>query len=167
MILGNEIEYDDDEDYGENDNPYNNQDLDDSLTITEEKREKSPDSETETEEADDTAAASTSSIDPNNNDTTLKSKNDPKKEDEESPKLSLASVNNNNNSINSSQKMPLPYKVAKSIDPVIYRNTAFDAWLATKKEHKEPVNQKRPSPYCSRATFAGSSSPQTTRKSGI
>jgi hypothetical protein len=31
------------------------------------------------------------------------------------------------------QKMPLPYKVAKSLDPVIYRNTAFDAWLATKK----------------------------------
>jgi hypothetical protein len=29
--------------------------------------------------------------------------------------------------------MPLPYKVAKSLDPVIYRNTAFDAWLATKK----------------------------------
>jgi len=30
-------------------------------------------------------------------------------------------------------KMPLPYKVAKSLDPVIYRNTAFDAWLAAKK----------------------------------
>ena len=29
--------------------------------------------------------------------------------------------------------MPLPYKVAKSLDPVIYRNTAFDAWLAAKK----------------------------------
>jgi hypothetical protein len=29
--------------------------------------------------------------------------------------------------------MPLPYKVAKSLDPVIYRNTAFDAWLAVKK----------------------------------
>ena len=29
--------------------------------------------------------------------------------------------------------MPLPYKVAKSLDPVIYRNTAFDSWLATKK----------------------------------
>jgi hypothetical protein len=34
------------------------------------------------------------------------------------------------------QKMPLPYKVAKSLDPVIYRNTAFDAWLATKKGKK-------------------------------
>jgi hypothetical protein len=32
--------------------------------------------------------------------------------------------------------MPLPYKVAKSLDPVIYRNTAFDAWLATKKGKK-------------------------------
>ena len=31
------------------------------------------------------------------------------------------------------QKMPLPYKVAKSLDPVIYRNTAFDAWLSAKK----------------------------------
>ena len=29
--------------------------------------------------------------------------------------------------------MPLPYKVAKSLDPVIYRNTAFDAWQAAKK----------------------------------
>ena len=38
--------------------------------------------------------------------------------------------------------MPLPYKVAKSLDPVIYRNTAFDAWLASKKEHEEAVNQK-------------------------
>lgn len=38
--------------------------------------------------------------------------------------------------------MPLPYKVAKSLDPVIYRNTAFDAWLATKKEHEEAANQK-------------------------
>ena len=40
------------------------------------------------------------------------------------------------------QKMPLPYKVAKSLDPVIYRNTAFDAWLAAKKEHEEVANQK-------------------------
>ncbi len=40
------------------------------------------------------------------------------------------------------QKMPLPYKVAKSLDPVIYRNTAFDAWLATKKENEEIANQK-------------------------
>jgi hypothetical protein len=39
-------------------------------------------------------------------------------------------------------KMPLPYKVAKSLDPVIYRNTAFDAWLATKKENEEIANQK-------------------------
>jgi hypothetical protein len=38
--------------------------------------------------------------------------------------------------------MPLPYKVAKSLDPVIYRNTAFDAWLASKKEQEEAVNQK-------------------------
>ena len=38
--------------------------------------------------------------------------------------------------------MPLPYKVAKSLDPVIYRNTAFDAWRAAKKEHEEAVNQK-------------------------
>jgi hypothetical protein len=40
------------------------------------------------------------------------------------------------------QKMPLPYKVAKSLDPVIYRNTAFDAWQAAKKEYEELVNQK-------------------------
>lgn len=38
--------------------------------------------------------------------------------------------------------MPLPYKVAKSLDPVIYRNTAFDAWLAAKKEYEETLNQK-------------------------
>lgn len=35
--------------------------------------------------------------------------------------------------LNIMQKMPLPYKVAKSLDPFIYRNTSFDAWLATKK----------------------------------
>ena len=38
--------------------------------------------------------------------------------------------------------MPLPYKVAKSLDPVIYRNTAFDAWIANKKEQEEVLNQK-------------------------
>jgi len=38
--------------------------------------------------------------------------------------------------------MPLPYKVAKSLDPVIYRNTAFDAWLATKKGKKRRLSQK-------------------------
>ncbi|CAF0761983.1 unnamed protein product [Brachionus calyciflorus] len=38
------------------------------------------------------------------------------------------------------QKMPLPYKVAKSLDPYIYRNTAFDAWLATKKELEQAAN---------------------------
>ena len=36
--------------------------------------------------------------------------------------------------------MPLPYKVAKSLDPYIYRNTAFDAWLATKKELEQAAN---------------------------
>lgn len=34
------------------------------------------------------------------------------------------------------KKMPLPYKVAKSLDPFIYRNTSFDAWLATKKGNR-------------------------------
>ncbi len=41
--------------------------------------------------------------------------------------------------------MPLPYKVAKSLDPVIYRNTAFDAWLATKKGISNGLHLHSPS----------------------
>jgi hypothetical protein len=46
-------------------------------------------------------------------------------------------ISTNNNNSSTVQKMPLPYKVAKSLDPVIYRNTAFDAWLSNKREFEE------------------------------
>lgn len=69
-------------------------------------------------------------------------------EDKPSSDTNDSAIDINNNNMNGSKlngqqvKMPLPYKVAKSLDPVIYRNTAFDAWIANKKESEECLNQK-------------------------
>jgi len=101
-----------------------------------------------TEITEKTETSSESTIDQNNNEI---------KSSPEKPKLNATStistttittttqINTYNSSYSDKsiiQKMPLPYKVAKSLDPVIYRNTAFDAWQAAKKEHEEALNQK-------------------------
>ncbi len=93
----------------------------------------------------------TNNEDQNNNKNTIKSFSLIKDDDaHNSKKHSNKDLNNNYNKSKSTsssspgmlQRMPLPYKVAKSLDPVIYRNTAFDAWLATKKELEQAANLK-------------------------
>jgi hypothetical protein len=76
-------------------------------------------------------------------DTDINENNKTKSIDRLGKKLKKGKANSfNEKHSNIIHKMPLPYKVAKSLDPVIYRNTAFDAWLAAKKEHEEAANQK-------------------------